>query len=84
MRATMIILTAAMLTCAAGSAEAGNRRRWFQGHAAASFRRGHPPLEAREQYPKYYGGFHARQLQNIGIPTGDIGLRGNGSELNPW
>ena len=35
-------------------------------------------------YPKYYGGFHARELQNIGIPHGDIGILGNGMTRNPW
>jgi hypothetical protein len=38
----------------------------------------------RSAYPKYDGGFHARHLQNIGIPTGDIGIRGNGITVNPW
>lgn len=35
-------------------------------------------------YPKYYGGFHARYFQNMGIPSGDIGLRGNGIFMTPW
>ncbi len=38
----------------------------------------------RQVYPKYRGGFHARELDNIGIPTGDIGLRGNGMFWSPW
>lgn len=29
-----------------------------------------------ELYPKYYGGFHYRVLQNYGYPAGDIGVRG--------
>jgi hypothetical protein len=29
-----------------------------------------------QMYPKYYGGFHYRTLQNYGYPTGDIGIRG--------
>ncbi len=37
-----------------------------------------------ELYPKYYGSFHYRHLDNIGIPTGDIGLRGNGLYMSPW
>ena len=37
-----------------------------------------------ELYPKYYGGFHYRHLDNIGIPHGDIGLRGNGLYMSPW
>lgn len=30
-----------------------------------------------ELYPKYYGGFHYRELQNLGYPSGDIGIRGS-------
>jgi hypothetical protein len=41
-------------------------------------------VDPRVIYPKYQGGFHWRALQNIGIPTGDIGIRGNGLMLNPW
>ena len=44
-----------------------------------------PPIsDPREIYPQYQGGFHSRALQNIGIPTGDIGIRGNGIMMNPW
>ena len=39
---------------------------------------------AKAIYPRYYGSTHARQIENIGIPPGDIGLRGNGVMLNPW
>jgi hypothetical protein len=35
-------------------------------------------------HPKYQSGFHARDMQNLGIPTGDIGLRGNGIFWTPW
>ncbi len=41
-------------------------------------------LSVEELYPKYYGGFHYRHLDNIGIPSGDIGLRGNGLYMSPW
>ncbi|MEO8495849.1 MAG: hypothetical protein ABI614_12310 [Planctomycetota bacterium] len=37
-----------------------------------------------ELYPKYYGSFHYRHLDNIGIPHGDIGIRGNGIYMSPW
>jgi len=37
-----------------------------------------------ELYPKYYGSFHYRHLDNIGIPHGDIGPRGNGIYMSPW
>ena len=39
---------------------------------------------AYERYPKFQGGFHSRELQNLGVPTGDTGLRGNGFSMYPW
>ena len=39
---------------------------------------------AEERYPKYIGSFHYRHLDNIGIPTGDIGIRGNSLYMSPW
>jgi len=38
----------------------------------------------RKRYPRYYGGFHVRHLQDIGIPSGDLGIRGNGIYWNAW
>ena len=35
-------------------------------------------------YPKYYWGFHSRTLQNIGVPHGDIGIRGSDLSMGPW
>ena len=37
------------------------------------------PYDAYETYPKFYGGFHSRYFDEIGRPSGDIGLRGY-----PW
>jgi hypothetical protein len=34
------------------------------------------PHDAREAYPKFYGGFHSRYFDQIGRPSGEIGLRG--------
>ncbi|MDA1054195.1 MAG: hypothetical protein O3C40_27425 [Planctomycetota bacterium] len=42
------------------------------------------PPSVEELYPKYYGSFHYRHLDNIGIPSGDIGIRGNGIYMSPW
>jgi hypothetical protein len=33
---------------------------------------------------RYIGGFHYTHFQNIGIPSGDIGLRGNAYHWRPW
>ena len=38
----------------------------------------------RAVYPKYYWGFHARELQNVGVPHGDIGVLGSGLSRDPW
>lgn len=35
-------------------------------------------------YPKYIGGFNARYFDSIGVPSGDVGLRGNGIYMTPW
>ena len=35
-------------------------------------------------YPKYYNQFHHRNIQNLGVSPGDIGLRGNGIMFTPW
>lgn len=42
------------------------------------------PAPAWERYPKFQGGFHSRQLDDLGVPTGDRGLRGNGFSAYPW
>ncbi len=38
----------------------------------------------RGKYPRYVGGFHAREIQNLAVPSGDVGLRGNGLFWSPW
>ena len=84
MRTVLVIAMFATIVLSATSADAaGPRRRQ---------RPQRPPVYlsqqgayGRELYPQYYGSIHARQLQNIGIPTGDIGLRGNGGvTMYPW
>ncbi len=41
-----------------------------------------PPDNSR--YPKFQGGFHSRMMQDLGVPTGDRGMRGNGFQMYPW
>lgn len=36
------------------------------------------------RYPKFYGGFHSSYFDQMGIPTGDLGPRGNGIIMTPW
>lgn len=33
---------------------------------------------------RYIGGFHQSHFQNIGIPSGDIGIRGNAYNWRTW
>ena len=39
------------------------------------------PLEVDS---RYIGGFHQSHFYNIGIPSGDIGIRGNAYNWNTW
>lgn len=43
-----------------------------------------PYSNSAEAYPKYYGGFHSSHFNNLGIPPGDIGFRGNSIYWSPW
>ena len=54
----------------------------FAGRPAPSYYQRYHYLNSR--FPKYYGGFHARYFQDLGVPPGDIGLRGNGIYATPW
>lgn len=96
MRTIYVILAVALLVSVAADPCQAAGRRFFKGpvdptplpgdgqgsdHAPP----GYPRYQYSKQvYPKYYYGFHSRQMQNIGVPTGDIGLRGNGIMYNPW
>jgi len=35
-------------------------------------------------YPKYIGGLHSSYFNSLGVPSGDVGLRGNGFYMTPW
>jgi hypothetical protein len=89
------LTVAVLLVVASSPAEARGWRRAGRSAGApeAKYKAGEPahagtlraaPIDPRAIYPKYYGGFHARALQDIGIPTGDRGIRGNGIYANPW
>lgn len=91
----LLAVAVLLTTC---DAEAAGRRGWRSrsAHRAAAhpLHLSAPPtargstspadLYYRSLYPKYQTGFHARETQNLGIPTGDIGLRGNGMFWTPW
>lgn len=41
-------------------------------------------LNVQDNDARYIGGLHRTYFQNLGIPSGDIGLRGNGVIWRPW
>ena len=99
MRPLATLLIAAAIVLVATDAKAAGRRRFLARQAEQRYvERGQlergdvetgpihrsAPLDPRAVYPQYQGGFHSRALQNIGVPTGDIGIRGNGFMMNPW
>jgi hypothetical protein len=84
MRAVQLLVVCALVLCASQESFAAGRFRRAQQQNGYKRPTPTPNPYARELYPKYEGGFHARQLQNIGIPTGDVGIRGNGIYMNPW
>jgi hypothetical protein len=91
-RSIRVVLTMVIALLVVGDASAGEGRlgRLFRGRAVQSapkeaqyvpyqqqrYNREERDQYYRELYPKYYGGFHARTLQNYGYAPGDIGFRG--------
>jgi hypothetical protein len=88
MRSSSALLLGCCLAvcCTLACPEESSARGWRKRFAADPARPtpAQNPYAAKRIYPQYDAGFHARHLQNIGIPSGDVGLRGNGITLNPW
>ena len=76
-RVRILLLVATVLLLSCSTAEAARR------HRSSRFRNAYPftPYFGNfyrsytPNYSKYYGGFHARYFQDIGIPSGDVGIR---------
>lgn len=88
-RLTLLVLVTVSLLAPAVEASAPQRTRRRLAPKSLFYRSPPPSYEQtrralNDYYPKYYGGFHARDLQSIGIPGGDIGPRGNGVWMTPW
>lgn len=49
---------------------------------APSYNETYQRLNSR--YPRYIGAFHSSYFRDLGVPPGDIGLRGNGLYAYPW
>jgi len=87
MRLILTAVAVAGIFSLLASAEAAGPRR----HGSAGRMTGAPynkqaavAAYGRAVYPKYYHGFHSREFQNIGVPHGDIGIRGNDLSMGPW
>ena len=86
-RLVVFLIVAAALCLTASSAEAARPRLFSR---LFEYRRSIAPTYQQRyeysnwRYPKYIGGFHASYFQNMGVPTGDIGFRGNGLYMTPW
>jgi hypothetical protein len=86
---TLGVVATLMITCGVADA-AGRKRAAHPSKQAAA-----PPhmtsnkqaaigAYGRAVYPKYYWGLHVREFQNIGTPPGDRGIRGDGTQWQPW
>ena len=92
MRRIALFVLSVTVLLSGTDAWAGGRRqqrqveRTNEAHLSAMPTRGRAPVASTDsgRYPKFTGGFHSRELQNIGVPTGDIGLRGNSFSMFPW
>lgn len=52
--------------------------------AVPEMKRPNPYDTYKQWYPRYEGAFHSRYFNDLGIPPGDVGLRGNGLTMTPW
>ena len=83
-----IVTAILVIATAATSAEAGQK--WRLGftnkpaYVGAYNKQAAIGAYGRAVYPKYTWGFHARELQNVGVPHGDIGSLGSGIQRDPW
>jgi hypothetical protein len=77
-----IVAALALFTILLAPLSANAERRWRS--STGSNRYYQRSAYAQAVYPRYEAGFHARYFQDIGIPSGDVGLRGNSMFLNPW
>ena len=74
-----LMLTVAVILLAGEAGAAGGRKAQQQQGAVQqqAYNRYQQQMYWRSWYPKYQAGFHSRALDNIGVPTGDVGMRGS-------
>jgi hypothetical protein len=78
-RIAALLLTLTVVLTMANSAEAVSPRRVGAYNKQAAI-----GAYGKATYPKYYWGLHAREMQNVGVPHGDIGILGSGLSRDPW
>jgi hypothetical protein len=88
LRIVPVLLAAMLLVASAQPAGAIGQRRLFRRSRPAprhtSAYPNYPYRYLNQYYPRYHGGFHERYFQSLGVPSGDIGPRGNGMYPTPW
>lgn len=82
-----LIISAAMIFFLVTETQAARPGRWLRSRThvqrvAPTYDQTYRYLNWR--YPKYTGGFHANYFRDMGVPPGDVGIRGNGIYLSPW
>ncbi len=93
---TLTIIASGLLTADA-SAGGGPFKKWrahsksdTRGMARAAHDRLYQPYpfsnyeSVDDAYPKYIGAFHSRYFNDLGIPSGDVGIRANTLHMLPW
>ena len=86
---SLLLVSLLFLLFAVGETEASKRKHRYRVYrqyprAVSTFNGFTYGFYQPRDYSKYYGGFHSRYFQDIGIPSGDIGTRGNGIYTTPW
>lgn len=93
---TLTIVTLALLP--AGANAAGPFQKWRASvgpnrHDGPKMTRGglyrvfpsySPYHSVDDAYPRYIGAFHSRYFNDLGIPSGDVGIRANTVQMLPW
>jgi len=87
-RSLLFAIVIMVVVATARESQAAGRRRFLWGSPPSTYRAAPSYSETyqylNQRYPKYYGGFHASYFENMGVPTGDLGPRGNGIYRTPW
>jgi hypothetical protein len=83
---SLSVVALAMVWGAPLEAREVGSRGWglFHGRQPAFNRQAAIAAYGKSVYPRYNFGFHTRELQNVGVPHGDVGILGSGLTRDPW